>query len=787
MKTTIFFRLLLATLLPLTFVFVLIISTISNIIYANGVLAAKDATQWEGSQLARQFTEKLDEMQGILEVVAQSLGDLDYRRADAHARTDRMLRRLIEADSDFLSVWYAYEPGAFPGDGRVFKTLLRRDGEIREIHDITPELLDDTARSPWYNRALASGRLYLEFMENYDYGLGEGGRIATTMTAPIIAGLTGERALGAVGIDINYADMFTSSDLQSGKRWRILLVSSSGEIVYANELAQEAYQTGGNFFDIPFSDADGLRKAVKEGSFYLAEGYARPAGEESLISLHTISRPESSEKIHLYLSIPTSDINAMARSSVELIISTSVLGFLLLGFSVFVATRNIVRPIKRLTSDFDKISNGDLDISAGSKEPEKTRASSVVELDILQRSLWKMLGQITQNHELRLRAADERVEKEKVLAGSQAKSQFLANMSHEIRTPMNAILGISEILLHDGNLSPQHRKYVNDIKISSDNLLSIINDILDISRLESGKLTLAEDDFDFRALLENLKTMGEYLASPNQLRFDFWAAPDLPPVLFGDEVRLRQVLLNIISNACKFTTAGGVSFRAVAENGQLHFMIADTGPGISQEDQAMLFNPFKRVGSNKTQSVQGTGLGLSIAKNLVEMMGGNIRVESELGHGTTFSVFIPEVRGNENAIKTKTAAARESYAERGLTVLVVDDNEINLSVAEGLLQDLYGIRSDLALSGAEALEKVAANDYALIFMDQMMPEMDGVETSKRIRAMGGKLAKTPIIALTANAVKGTREALLEAGIDDYLSKPIDIEEMDAILQRWLPE
>ena len=778
MKTTVFVRLLIATLLPLAFVFVMVISTISNIIYEGGVTKAKEATLWEAEQVAEHLGGKLGEIRGYLEVVRQSLGDLEFDSPNAPDKAYALLLRLLEADRAFQSTWFAFEPGIFPGGDYVYRTLLRLDGEIRDVRDVKPGTLADPARSPWYHGAVGSGEFYLEYTEDYDYGLGDGPRKAATMTAPILAE---GRVAGAVGIDVNYKDILQDHQLHFGERPLFMLLSARGEVVYSSD----PEQTGLNIFDMAFADVAGLRQAVADNAAYMAEGFSPPAGEESLICLRPISRPESKENIYLYLSVPTQDMVAMARSSVELIISTSILGFLLLGFSVFVATRNIVRPIKRLTVDFDRIANGDLDIAGESEERENAPASNVVELDILQRSLWKMLVQVSQTHSLRLRATEERMEKEKVLAASQAKSQFLANMSHEIRTPMNAIHGISEILLHDDHLNDRERKYINDIKVSSDALLAIINDILDISRLESGKLTLSETDFDLRVLLENLKAMGEYLAAPNKLYFRFELDPALPRMLRGDDVRLRQILLNLLSNACKFTKEGGVTFSADTHDGFLRFVVADTGHGISKEDQECLFEPFRRVDSASNRGIQGTGLGLSITRNLVEMMGGTISVKSELGKGSIFTVTVPELVSDAEAAPDTPRSERLRFAS-DVTVLVVDDNDINLAVAEGLLTDLFGLKCDLVESGAEALKKVTEKDYALVFMDQMMPDMDGVETSRRIRAMGGRYATIPIIALTANAVKGTKEFLLGEGIDDYLTKPIDTAEMDAILRRWIP-
>ena len=769
-------RILLATLVPLVFVFTLVIITISNIIYVNSTTSAREAVLREAEQIGRQFAAKLGVMEGYLTLVSRGMAGVDPASPEALDRVNALVQRLQESDTSFFSSWYAFEPGAFPGEGHVYRTLVRKEGGVAFVDDMTPEILRDPAKSPWYNVALRTGKLYLDLTETYDYGLGEGPRVAPTMTAPVIRQ---GRAIGAVGIDIRYADMFETGAVPEGSQRQLLLLSRQGTIVFS----ENGDYTGRRFFDYDFPNMDDLKAAMKDKKPYLGETRSPLAEADSLICLYPVVTADPEQVIFLYLSTPVQTVYGMALSSIELIISTSILGLILLGFSVFVATRNIVKPIKQLTVDFDTVSNGGPE--AVSLE-ETVAPTNVVELDILRASLRKMLVQIHQAHELRLRAAEEQVEKEKVLAASQAKSQFLANMSHEIRTPMNAILGISEILLHSDHLNEQERKYIQDIKISSDALLTIINDILDISKLESGKLSLEEHDFNFHALLENMRAMGEYLAAPNHVAFEYATSGDLPVCLRGDEVRLRQIVLNLLSNACKFTTKGTISFHVAADGDSLRFVVADTGPGISEEDQVSLFKPFLRFDAARNRKVQGTGLGLSICKSLVDLMGGTIAVESEYGKGAAFTVVIPKVLGEDCPVEDGAAIARAVYAP-GVRVLIVDDNEINLSVAEGLLTDIYGIACDTALSGAQALKMVAAADYTLIFMDQMMPEMDGMETTGRIRAMGGAYATMPVIALTANAVKGAREMLLAAGINDYLTKPINVEELGAMLDRWIPD
>ncbi len=368
---------------------------------------------------------------------------------------------------------------------------------------------------------------------------------------------------------------------------------------------------------------------------------------------------------------------------------------------------------------------------------------------------------------------------------ARAKSDFLANMSHEIRTPMNAIIGITEILLHGGDLGESQRKYVGDIKQSADSLLAIINDILDISKLEVGKMSLAPTTFDFGLFLENIRSLAAYLAGEKGLAFAYETDGELPAFLLADDLRLRQVIVNLLANAVKFTPAGKVTLRVGVPGTTLRFDIQDTGIGIRPEDQASLFQPFRQVDSTRNRRIKGTGLGLSIAKNIVGLMGGCISLVSEYGQGSTFSVVIPKIAGESGGLATSGAPSRYVYADT-VRILVVDDNEINLSVAAGLLKTLHGLDSDLALSGAEALEKVAAGRYDLIFMDHMMPDLDGVETAARIRRMEGWRKTVPIIALTANTAAGAREMLLASGMTDFLAKPIQKAELERVLAIWIP-
>ena len=378
-----------------------------------------------------------------------------------------------------------------------------------------------------------------------------------------------------------------------------------------------------------------------------------------------------------------------------------------------------------------------------------------------------------------------------------AKSEFLANMSHEIRTPMNAIIGLNDIIMEECRDASIYA-HAKDVQSAARNLLAIINDILDLSKVEAGKMELVYTDYHLKTLVGEVVGMMDMAASKRGLILKYECDDTLPCRYRGDEGRIKQILINILNNAIKFTKEGYVRASVTGEPGGqedeelITFRVEDTGCGIHEEDLGKIFEDFRQVDAKRNRSVEGTGLGLAIVRHLVELMGGTIRVESVYGSGTTVSITIPQKILDRRTIAEMPEppqaelARSESFTAPHVKILIVDDNLINRKVAKGLLKS-YGFDLSEAESGPEAIEMARETRYDIIFMDHMMPVMDGIEAAEIIRRDCGENGRFPaIIALTANAMEGMREHFLKCGFDDFISKPLDRKELNQLLLRWVP-
>jgi signal transduction histidine kinase/CheY-like chemotaxis protein len=597
--------------------------------------------------------------------------------------------------------------------------------------------------------------------------------------------------------------------------------------------------------------------------------------------------------------------------------SASINAYLMLGIvllslivSVMLAlavTKSIAVPLSELEISTEKVVSGKLDVKI-----EQSQNND--EIAHLSQRLQETIRQLNYTQELELATIEARHEKEKAEAESKSKGEFLARMSHEIRTPMNAITGMAELALRE-DMPDTAREHILTIKQAGANLLSIINDILDFSKIESGKLQIVPSDYLFSSLINDVISIIRMKVIDSYLQFAVNIDCNIPNALFGDEIRIRQVLLNILSNAVKYTEKGFVSLAVTAEIAanaasenivNITMEVRDSGRGLKQEDMEKLFDEFVQFDLAKNRGIEGTGLGLAITRSLVKAMGGDISASSEYGRGSVFTVTLPQkIRSGEklatienpnekrvlvyelrtiyaNSIvrtvnnlgvecalaandselieKISTGAYSFVFVASGLyenvrdlcsryeskakivlltefgeaaadlnlnilvmpvysisvantlngivtdstfsinkeaavrftavnaKVLVVDDIGTNLKVAEGLLLP-YKMQVDLCQSGPEAIEAIKLNAYDLVFMDHMMPEMDGIQATAAIRAWEAENPgyRTPIVALTANAVSGMKEMFIENGFSDFLSKPIDISKLDEMLDRWIPQ
>jgi signal transduction histidine kinase/ActR/RegA family two-component response regulator len=365
-------------------------------------------------------------------------------------------------------------------------------------------------------------------------------------------------------------------------------------------------------------------------------------------------------------------------------------------------------------------------------------------------------------------------EKEKALAGIKSREQFLANMSHEIRTPLNGIMGMSQ-LLNETPLNPEQQDYVKTMREASENLSSIINDILDMSMIEAGEFKIQKNTFNLHELLESLETLFSPMIMHKNLKMNVDIDPSLPHHIFSDELRIRQVIINLTNNALKFTQSGSISIMVKFVRDKIQFEISDTGMGISYEDQSKLFQSFYQADQSMRKRHEGTGLGLAISKHFVEKLGGQMMFSSQEGEGTTFTFTIPYEQAREFSLITKQ---ENDFSH--LRILIAEDNEINQKFISSLLKKMK-ISFDMAINGEVAVNMMKENDYDIVLMDLSMPVMDGFEATEEIRKRNKDI---PIIALTANAFDKDKERALEIGMNDFLSKPLKKNNLEIVLSKF---
>ena len=488
---------------------------------------------------------------------------------------------------------------------------------------------------------------------------------------------------------------------------------------------------------------------------------------QATLGLHTI---QGSERALAVFEYPLAEAVSPFDAVLWPLFVISLIGLAVALAGAILIARNVSRPIEALAGSARRIEAGDY------TPPPAIKGAG--EMTDLSHALGAMARAIGERREELQNSRDE------AWRANKAKSEFLANMSHEIRTPLNAVLGLAGVLI-DSPLNDEQRRQVALIKESGDNLLGLLNDILDLSKLDAGQIELENAAFDAAALTRDSLDLLRPRASEKGIELRFEAADDIPPAVVGDPARLRQVLINLVGNAIKFTEKGGVTVRLSARPGEgglalAAWSVADTGIGIPAERIGSLFQEFVQADNSISRRFGGTGLGLAICKRLVDRMGGTIDVTSVQGHGSTFTFRLPLAIASAPVVaarphgQTQDLAAFVAARGRAVRILVVEDNVTNQFVARSILK-VDGVHVDVAANGHEAIEAVTRHGYDLVFMDLQMPEMDGLTATRTIRARGGRFAELPIVAFSANAYASDIDACAAAGMNGHVAKPVQKE------------
>jgi len=539
-----------------------------------------------------------------------------------------------------------------------------------------------------------------------------------------------------------------------------------------------------------------VRLTNREGKllFPLATDRIRPFGDGADVRvLRRTVQYLDDDLGQLQVSLDLSPIRTAVRAEQAGLVGTMLVLFVLVTLMVMLTLEFAVRkPIGRLSDAAQRL--------AQDRDDTPLPAAGRDEIGALVASFASMRDDILR-HETAMRAEiDERTRAQEALtlardaaeAANRAKSDFVANMSHEIRTPMNGVLGMLSLLL-ETRLDREQSEFAETARISAESLLGILNDILDLSKIEAGRLVLEAVDFDLHVVVAEVGRLFALRCGEKGIGIRSVIEPDVPPTVRGDPIRLRQILVNLVGNAVKFTERGRIDLRlkridAPAGAVGLRFEVADNGIGIPAAQMPELFKPFMQADSSTTRRFGGTGLGLSIAKRLTELLGGDIGVESVEGAGSTFWFtcrFAPASGAARVATESRAGAISAAPVRDGASILVVEDNAINQAVVVGLLEKM-GHRATVARNGVEALQRLTHTRYDMVLMDCQMPEMDGYETTRAIRsgASGVLDAGVPIIALTASAMDGDRERVLDAGMNAYLAKPVTRDALSRAIDEW---
>ena len=680
---------------------------------------------------------------------------------------------------DSVALYFRLDPGIYGGQAGVFLTGNSKNGFISiSPTDLSIYSPTDVEHVCWYYIPVwADKPIWIEPYANKNINMH-----ILSYAMPVYKN---GKFLGVAGVDINLATIKNISDTLPFEEYSAILLASDNTMIYntsaknANYSLHSREENNDQRNLKPFLNSDNstsIQEFIHDDSLHFGVKKTLQNGMNLIIAAETSSIIENRK---------------ILKSCLILILAFSFLTALL---HTYLSRIQILNPIIDLTKSSYRLSRGELGIQILYKSNN--------EIGFLADSIRKMAVQLKEYIEfISEQTKSERSAKETAINASKAKSDFLANMSHESRTPINAVLGMDEMILRESS-DENIRQYAANIKQAGNSLLAIINDVLDFSKIESGKMELIPETYDFSSILVDLFIMISERAKTKNLGIDLKINPEIPKLLIGDSIRIKQCILNLLTNAVKYTPKGKITFSVDFEQiGQnkisLSVSVEDTGIGIKKEDIAKLFSPFERIEENRNRTIEGSGLGLNIVKQILALMDSKLDVQSEYGKGSKFSFVIEQEISSAEKIGDimenykKAVSFMEKYRETlvapAARLLFVDDTEINLEVIKGLLKNTK-IQIDTVMSGAEALEKVCENTYDIIFIDHRMPKMDGIETLEAMKKLtDSRCASKPCIALTANAISGAREMYLSAGFSDYLTKPISPQSLENIIRKYLPK
>ena len=726
--------------------------------------------------------QSLRDMDEILSSVEQSVGSIynyaetrtaeysdfmtdDSQREQFNHDIAELGKSIAENTPGAMSVYLRYDPEKFGPTAGFWYTINVDDGtwNYAEPTDMSLYSSDDTEHVGWYYIPVETGKpLWMDPYYNSNLGL--------DMISYIIPYYHNGRVVGVIGMDIDISVLRDYvADINLYENGRAFLVSPKGDIIF--------------HFDYP----DGVRsKDLTDDLMPFINSVLGSSVDEvrTLEGIDGVRRKILMKKLRngmiLGLNAPVDEINVPQKALTRQLILISLLILVIAIASCLAWVQTVVAPLKRMTEIARHYAEGDYsdDMSTDSND----------EIGNLSRSLETMSESLKKQIEI----AD---------TANRSKSIFLANMSHEIRTPINAILGFDEMILRESNEAAT-KEYAANIKNSGQTLLSLVNGILDFSKIESGKIEIVPVKYDISILINDMLDTIAFRAMEKNLEIRYDIDSNIPSILYGDDIRIREIFTNLLTNAVKYTEKGSITLnvRIVSSKGRsamIHVSVKDTGIGIKDEDREHLWESFRRLDEKHNRGIEGTGLGLSITHKYIELMGGELTLESTYGEGSEFwfeieqGIVDPEPIGDFEKIRKnyhrQVDVYKEGFEAPDAHILVVDDVPLNLVVIKGLLKN-SGINIDTAESGAEGIEKMKSEHYDIVFLDHMMPEMDGIETLSQIKADPDiDSYSIPIVALTANAISGAEKMYRDSGFTDYLTKPIDPAKLEKMILNYLPQ